>query len=259
MADDKTNVALITGASAGIGMEIAKALAADGENLLLVARREDRLRALADELSGKHNIKVHVLRADLADPAAPNQIFDFTQQNNFAVTTLINNAGFGLRGTFHELDRQRQLDMIQVNVTALTNLTHLFLPSMLENNHGRILNVASIAAFEPGPYMSIYHATKGFVLHFSEGIAEELRSTNVTVSCLCPGPTRTEFGEVSGLGSTIIFKFAAPVERVTRTALRAMKNKKMVAVHGFGNRAGLFLMRFTPRIVVRRVAGRLQK
>ena len=252
-------LALITGASAGIGLELAKQLACDGYDLLLTARREDRLRQIADDLTNTTSASITIFIADLADPASPQNIYDFTKENNLTIDTLINNAGFGLRKDFHESDLPRLLEMIQVNITALTHLTGLFLPDMIKRKNGTILNVASTAAFTPGPHMAVYYATKAFVLHFSEAIASELQNTGVTVSCLCPGPTNTEFGEVSGMSTTKVFKFAVPVEPVVTTAIKGMKKKKKIIIPGFGNRAGIFFMRFTPRIIVRYMVGKLQR
>jgi len=252
-------LALITGASAGIGLELAKQLACDGYDLLLTARREDRLRQIADDLTNTTSASITIFIADLADPASPQNIYDFTKENNLTIDTLINNAGFGLRKDFHESDLPRLLEMIQVNITALTHLTGLFLPDMIKRKNGTILNVASTAAFTPGPHMAVYYATKAFVLHFSEAIASELQNTGVTVSCLCPGPTNTEFGEVSGMSTTKVFKFAVPVKPVVTTAIKGMKKKKKIIIPGFGNRAGLFFMRFTPRIIVRYMVGKLQR
>src|ERR1700674_5534802 len=190
--------ALVTGASAGIGWALAEELAAGGANLVLTARRTERLTQLAHELTGRHNVQVLVYSADLARPQAPGEIFRFTQQKGVPVEVLVNNAGFGAYGEFHKMDAQRLLDMVQVNVAAVVHLTHLFLPAMVERRSGYVLIVASTAGFQPVPYISTYAATKGFDLLFAEGLAEEVRRYGVHVCALCPGSTVSEFHEVAG-------------------------------------------------------------
>ena len=181
--------ALITGASSGLGREFARLFAAAGYDIVLVARRRQELDALAAELPPRHGIRARVLVEDLADPMAPSRIFDHLKSEDVQISMLVNNAGFGEKGSFAMLGEKRQMDMLQVNIAALTHLTRLFLPGMLGRRQGRILNVASTAAFLPGPNMAVYFATKAFVLSFSEAIAEEVRGGGVTVTCLCPGPT----------------------------------------------------------------------
>ena len=190
MANERST-ALITGASSGIGRDLARVFAADGYNLVLVARRAAALQGLADELTRDYRIAASVIAADLAEPDATAQIVAQVSAAGTVVDVVVNNAGFGLQGTVAELPLERQLEMIQVNVTALTALSRSFLPSMLSRNRGGILNVGSTAAFQPGPLMAVYYATKAYVESFTEALAEEVSGTAVRVSCLCPGPTET--------------------------------------------------------------------
>ena len=184
---------LITGASSGIGRELARQFAGDGADLVLIARSEDRLRDLAGELTAEYGVTVEVVPADLSQPGSPDQIVQTLAQQQTDVDVLVNNAGFGARGPVAGLGVQRQLEMIEVNVAALTRLTALLLPGMLERRRGDILNVASTAAFQPGPNSAVYYATKAYVLSFTEALAEEVRGSGVRVSCLAPGPTDTGF------------------------------------------------------------------
>src|SRR4051812_3624413 len=201
----KRQTALVTGGSGGIGLELAKVLARNDFDLVLVARKRDTLEAAAGQLEGKFDIKAHVFAADLRIPEAPQTIFDFLLNENIAVDALVNNAGFGLGGEFAETELQSELDMIQVNISALTHLTKLFVPTMIKRRSGRVLNVSSTAAFQPGPLMAVYYATKAYVLSFSEALAEELRNTGVTVTALCPGPTDTDFAEVAHVTNSPLF------------------------------------------------------
>jgi short-subunit dehydrogenase len=209
--------ALITGASSGIGLDLARLFAADGHDVVLIARSEDKLREVAQELTAKHGVVAHVIAADLAKADAPQSIFDRAP----AIDILVNNVGFGTSGKFAETDLRAELDMIQVNIAALTHLTKLFLPPMLQRGHGRFLNVASTAAFQPGPLMAVYYATKAYVLSFSEAIAEELSGTGVSVTVLCPGPTATGFQKAANLGTEALLKVMRPVSSmdVARAAI----------------------------------------
>ncbi|HEY8183007.1 MAG TPA: SDR family oxidoreductase [Thermoanaerobaculia bacterium] len=244
--------ALITGASSGIGMDFARLLSREGYELFLVARSEAKLRALASELG---NAKVIV--ADLVLPDAPQRIFDVSS----GVDVLINNAGFGVSGPFIETDLRKELEMIQVNVSALTHLTRLFLPPMLARKSGHILNLASTAAFLPGPLMAVYYATKAYVLSFSEAIADELRGTGVTVTALCPGPTATGFAEVAGMESSRLFSLMRPMssEAVARYGLRAMRHGKRVAIPGIANKLSTQSIRVSPRRLVTTIVRKLQE
>jgi short-subunit dehydrogenase len=249
--------ALVTGASSGIGRELAHCFARDGHDCVLLARSKDALHDLADTLESTHGIDAHALPADLSVPGVADDIQAELRERSLTVDVLVNNAGFGARGAFAELDAQRQVDMIRVNVTALTHLTRRLLPSMLERNRGGVLNVASTAAFQPGPYMSVYYATKAYVLSFSEGLTGEVEDTGVTVTCLTPGPTDTAFADRSGMRGTMSFETASVMspEAVAETGYDAFRDGRALVVPGWPNKIGAFLVRFTPRPVARRVAG----
>ncbi len=251
---------LITGASAGLGEGFARAIAADKQDLILTARRVDRLEALAAELRAAHGITVHVFAADLADPAAPERLIADIAASSLTIDTLINNAGFGARGAFADLDLGGQLGQIDVNCRALVALSHAVLPAMIARGGGGILNVASIASFQPGPWMAVYYASKAFVLSFSEALHEEVKAKGVRVVALCPGPTRTEFADVAGMGDSELFKrFASPAEAVVRDGLAALKANHAVKISGAMNTVMASSIRFTPRGLARRIAGSLQK
>ncbi len=226
--------ALITGASQGIGHEFAKLFAADGFPLVLVARDEPRLAQIAAELSAKHGIPVKVLVKDLSKPSSPSEIFDELQREKIPVGVLVNNAGFGFHGPFLDLDWQKQSDLVQVNITALAHLTHLFVKPMLARRDGRILNVASTAAFVPGPFMAMYYASKAFVQSFSQALAEELDGTGVTVTSVCPGFTRSQFQARAGIkrGGGFPIMEAGVVARIGYRG--AMRGKRLV-VTGWAN------------------------
>jgi uncharacterized protein len=249
---------LITGASSGIGLELSRLFAADRSNLVLVARSKDKLDQLADELRRAHGVEVHVLPKDLADPAAPKAIFDELGANGIQVDTLVNNAGFGASGPFVDILLQRQLEMIQVNVTALTQLTRLFLPSMIERKRGGVLNVGSTASFQPGPMMAVYCATKAFVLSFTEALVEEVVGTGVTVSCLAPGATETRFAATAGMSKSFLFRSGMmDVRTVTRAGYRGFRAGKVLVVPGLKDKLIIFSLRLAPRAVVRKIAKRL--
>jgi uncharacterized protein len=249
--------ALITGASSGIGLDLAHLFAEDGHDVVLVARSEDKLRELAKELEAKHGIRATVIVADLAKPHAPQQIFVVAPP----VDILVNNAGYGTSGKFAETDLRAELDMIQVNLAALTHLTKLFLGPMLERRRGRILNVASTASFQPGPLMAVYYATKAYVLSFSEAIAEETRGTGVTVTALCPGPTATGFQKAANMGSEALLKVMRPVSsmEVARAGYRGLMRGKRIVIPGMKNKLGVQSLRVSPRAVVTKVVRALQE
>jgi short-subunit dehydrogenase len=252
--------ALITGASAGLGEIFARKLAAQGSDLILTARRVDRLESLATELRGKHGIAVAVIPADLAAPDAPAALIAEIGKRGLAVNTLINNAGFGARGAFADVDGATQARMIDLNCRALVELCHAVLPGMIRMRSGGILNVASTASFQPGPWMAVYYATKAFVLSFSEALHEEVRGQGVHVAALCPGPTRTEFAEIADMGDSELFKrFASDPDRVVEDGLRALAANRAVKVSGLMNGILAGSIRFTPRGLARRLAGSLQK
>src|SRR6266852_587673 len=204
--DRKSQTALITGASAGIGRELAKLFAKDGYNLVLVARNGSRLNQFADELQRQFSISAKALALDLASVSAPQFLFDQLTRENIAIDVLVNNAGYGKLGAFAEVSLEESLGQIQLNITALTHLTKLLLGPMLELKSGKILNVASTAGFQPGPLMAVYYATKAYVISFSEALANELSGSGVTVTCLCPGATDTEFQKRAGTEETLLFK-----------------------------------------------------
>ncbi|RPI49792.1 MAG: SDR family oxidoreductase, partial [Chloroflexi bacterium] len=196
---DRKQTALVTGASRGIGEAFARQLAAQGKDLVVVSRDEARLQELADELSAAHGVRVHVIACDLSMPGAAGQVWAETERLGIAVDLLVNNAGVGKRGVFAELDHDFQAAMVRLNVNAVVELTRLYLPGMRARHRGGVINVASNAAFQPVPYMAVYAATKAFVLHFSEALAEEVGPGGVWVMALCPGATDTTFWEVAGL------------------------------------------------------------
>jgi short-subunit dehydrogenase len=253
--------ALITGGSGGIGLEIAKQLARRGLDLVLVARTRDALEAVAGQIEGQHDVKVHVFAADLRRREAPEELFDFLRNENIPTQILVNNAGFGLGGEFADTDVQRELEMIQVNIVALTHLTKLFLPAMIKAKSGHVLNLASTAAFQPGPLMAVYYATKAYVLSFSEALAEELRHTGVSVTALCPGPTRTEFATAAHITNSRLFNLfgTADAAAVAEYGVRAMMEGTRVAVPGIKNKIVAQANRFAPRAVTTKVARILQE
>ena len=249
-----TAVALITGASAGLGVDFARQLAAQGKRLMLAARRKDRLDALAAELGNARTIAI-----DMSEVGAIDRLMSDLDAQGEQVELLVNNAGFGLTGRFAELDRKRQRQMIDLNCGALTELAHAVLPGMIERRSGAILNVASTAAFQPGPGMAVYFATKAFVLSFSEALHEEVKRHGVTVSALCPGPTATEFGEVAGFGSSnLLDKVAADSASVVRAGLAGLDKGKAVIIPGLMNKSTAQAHRFFPRSWVRKAAGMLK-
>ena len=246
-------VTLITGASAGLGVEFARQCAARGDELVLVARRRDRLDALAIELG-----RAHAVDADLAAPGAAARLVDEVAARGLAVETLVNNAGFGLVGRFADLPRDRQRAMIDLNAGVLTELAHLVLPGMLERRSGGILNIASTAAFQPGPFFGVYFATKAYVLAFSEALHQELKGTGVHVSALCPGPTATEFGGVAGVRSARFDRFSAEAAGVVAAGLAGLARNKAVVVPGMLNKFTAQSSRVIPRAAMRRIVARLK-
>lgn len=245
-----TPVAVVTGASAGLGEEFARQLAAKGHRLVLVARRKERLGTLAGELGNARAVEM-----DLSQPGATASLMANVNEHGETVELLINNAGFGLSGRFAELDARRQREMIDLNCGALTDLAHAVLPGMIERRSGGILNVASTAAFQPGPGMAVYFATKAFVLSFSEALHDEMKPNGVKVSCLCPGPTRTEFRSVSGFDPKgPIGKISAEAASVVRAGVQGLENNKAVVVPGLSNKLISQAHRLFPRAMMRRAA-----
>jgi uncharacterized protein len=247
--------ALITGASGGIGFELSQIFARDRINLILVARSKEKLEGMAFSLSRDYGINVTPFPADLSDMEQVKKVYEHCRQNSIQVDYLVNNAGFGDNGYFVESDWNRQLEMINLNITALTYLTRLFLPEMVSRQSGKILNVASTAAFQPGPMMSVYYASKAYVLSFSEAISNELEGKGVTVTALCPGATVSGFQKAAALEESKLFKgkkLPSSAE-VAAFGYRAMNKGKVVAIHGFMNAVLATSIRFTPRFLVRRV------
>jgi len=249
------HTALITGASAGIGRELCKLAAQDKRDLVLVARRRDRLEEIAAELRTAQGVEVTVIAADLGQAKAPQEILGQVLAAGIEVECLMNNAGFGAHGPFAEMERARQLEMIDVNIRALVELCHLFLPAMLLRKQGQILNVASIAGFVPGPYMATYYASKAFVLSFTEALATELRGSGVSVTASCPGPTATEFSDVAGSSRTKLFRRGvADAASVAKHAYKAMLAGKVVAIPGFMNKLLAASSSLGPRAMIRNIA-----
>jgi len=260
MPSASPKTALITGASFGIGLELARIFAREGYSLVLVARTADRLRQLASELEKNHGTRSLILATDLTDPGASAYVLDQTTRSDIQIDVLVNNAGFGQYGKFAENDLEECLRQIQLNITTLTHLTRLYLPAMIERKTGKILNVASTAAFQPGPLMAVYYATKAYVLHFSEALANELRGTGVTVTCLCPGPTATEFQKRANLAGTRLAKLGSmDAHTVAEDGYRGLITGKPVVISGFRNWLVAQSIRFAPRRMVTAVARKLQE
>jgi short-subunit dehydrogenase len=253
--------ALVTGASSGIGLDLARVLAEDGHDLVLVARGEARLRELADNLAKRHGITAHVIVADLARPHAAVTIAGELQRRRIDIEILVNNAGFGLTAPFVETDLQKELDMIQVNVVALTELTKLLLIPMVARRRGRILNLASTAAFQPGPLMAVYYATKAYVLSFSEAIADELRDSGVTVTALCPGPTDTGFADVAQMTESRLFTMMRPMSsrQVALAGYRGMMAGRRIVIPGATNKMLVQSLRVSPRRMITTVVRKFQE
>jgi short-subunit dehydrogenase len=252
--------ALVTGASSGLGRDYARLFAADGHDVVLVARRRERLEELARDIGAASGARAHVVALDLAERDAARRLVGELAERGIAVDFLVNNAGLGTNGPFADADLASQLAMIQVNVATLVELTHLLLPGMLERGRGRILNIGSTAGFQPGPNMAVYFASKAFVNSFTEALAYELAGTGVTATVSCPGATATEFGEVAGNGSTLLFKMgAADSMGVAREGYAAMMAGQSMVVHGLMNKLGVQALRVSPRAVVTGLAARLNR
>jgi short-subunit dehydrogenase len=260
---EKTNrkTALITGASGGIGLELTKLFAKDVYNLVLVARSQDKLSQLKTELEKRRGISVRVIPKDLSDPNAPGEIYAELEQASVQIDVLVNNAGYALFGPFVEAGEQEILDMLQVNIMALTHLTRLFLPGMVERKEGRVLNLGSTAAFVPGPLMAVYYASKAYVLSFSEAIAEEVKGTGVTVTVLAPGSTESGFQKRAGMeNSKLVSGRRLPTAAsVARAGYNAMMKGKTLEVPGLGNKMIPLVARLSPRSLVPIVVRRSQE
>jgi len=256
-----SNFTLITGASSGIGLELAEVFAREKHNLILVARSENKLQELKERLEKTYGITAHVIGADLSKHDAAAKLYEMTVSRNWVVETLVNNAGLGALGAFATSAWDKQAEMIQVNITSLTELTRLYLPTMIANKSGKILNVASTAAFQAGPLMSVYYASKAYVLSFSEGLFEELKGTGVSATALCPGPTESNFAKAADMEGLLLFKMLKlPSSRdVAEYGYKALMRNKAIAVHGALNKvistAGTRLM---PRSALRKIVHSMQ-
>jgi len=252
--------ALVTGASSGIGLELAHLFARDGYRLVLLARNRNTLRQLGDDLQSRYSITVRIAPKDLAHPATPPELYQELQEAGIVLDVLVNNAGFGGAGAFVSTDWNQEAEMMQVNMVALTHLTKLFLPQ-IRAREGKIMNVASTAAFQPGPFMAVYYASKAYVLSFTEALAEELSGTRVTATCLCPGPVKTNFQRRAYLEGTAMINspLLVDVREVARVGYEGMKQGKRLVIPGWKNRVGVEMLRISPRAVVTKVVRKLQE
>lgn len=252
---------LITGASSGIGKEIAKIHAEKGGDLVIVARSKDKLEKLKTELESKHSVKVTVIVKDLGLPEAPKEIYDEVLKAGIQVDYLVNNAGFGGLGKFHERDWSQDLAMINLNIVALTALTRLFLPDFVKRNSGKILNVSSTASLMPGPLQAVYFASKAYVTSFSNAIAEELHDTNITVTSLMPGATETEFGRISGMDKTSMFQQTASARKVAEDGYNGMMAGKLDVITGilFGMKLMMAMVPLSPKRMLLKQIRRMQE
>jgi short-subunit dehydrogenase len=246
----RTQIALITGASSGIGLHLAREFAKHEHPLVLVAPVESELRDLASQLGREFGVEAWAIAKDLERDEAPQEIYDELLARGTSIEILVNNAGQGQRGKFWEIDLERDLSVLRLNVEALLRMTKLFLPPMISRRHGRILNTASVAGFEPGPNLAVYHASKAFVLSFSEALAEELEGTGVTLTALCPGPTDTDFFEKADMVKTAAFQKAnvMPPQPVAEAGYKALMSGDRIVVPGAANKALVFSRRFLPEI-----------
>ncbi len=253
--------ALITGASSGIGAELAKQFAADSINLVLVARRQEPMKKLASGLKKEFNIQVDIFPADLTDAKARQNVFDSLRQRKITIDFLVNNAGFGDNGPFAECDWDKQQRMIELNITALSHLTRLFLPEMIKRKNGGILNVASTAGFLPGPNMSVYYATKAYVLSFSEALAEEVHSYGIKISALCPGPVKTEFQQTARIQNAFLFNnpLVLSAEKVARIGYVGFKHGKVINIAGIPFKIMMHSLRTSPRALTRKLSAWMAK
>ena len=252
--------ALITGASSGIGLELAHLFARDGYRLVLVARSRGALRELGDELQARHSITVRISPKDLAHPASPGELYQELQEAGIVLDVLVNNAGFGGSGSFLNSDWNHEAEMIHVNIAALTHLTKLFLPQ-IRAREGKLLNVASVAAFLPGPFMAVYYASKAYVLSFTEALAEELGGTGTTVTCLCPGPVATGFQKRAGTSSSQMMKspLVVDVREVARAGYEGMQQGKRLVIPGWKNALLVQGLRASPRNMATKIVSRMHE
>jgi len=253
--------ALITGASSGIGKEFSKIHAEKGGDLIIIARSEDKLNELKKELEQKHKINVFVISKDLTQPNAAKEIYEQVQNAGLKVDYLINNAGFGGLGKFNERDLEKDLQMINLNISVLTALTHYFLQDFVKNNEGKILNVSSTASLMPGPLQAVYYATKAYVTFFSNAIAEELHDTSITVTNLMPGATETEFGKVSGMDKTKMFKKPVTARSVAEDGYNGMLKGKLDVISGlnFSQKLMTAMIPLTPKKMILKQIRQMQE
>ena len=254
-------IALITGASSGIGLELAKLFARESHDLALVARSYNTLKHIADNLQQTYGVQVKCYAKDLSVSSTPEEIFEALQSEGGNIDILVNNAGFGWRGEFTKMSTADALAMIQVNMTSLTHLTRLFLPGMIERKRGKILNLASTAAFQPGPMMATYYASKAYVLSFSEALSEELQGTGVTVTAFCPGPTATGFGQRAGFTNNKVLggMLSMDSRTVALDGYKGLMNRKPLVISGWKNWIGTQLVRFIPRPFPAKIVKKVQQ
>jgi uncharacterized protein len=258
----RTNpIALITGASSGIGLELAKLFARESHDLALVARSHEKLKLIAEDLQQTYGVQVKYYAKDLSISSTPEEIFEALQSEGGNIDVLVNNAGFGWRGEFAQMELSDIMGMIQVNITSLTHLTRLFLPGMVSRKRGKILQVASTAAFQPGPMMAIYYASKAYVLSFSEALSEELNGTGITVTAFCPGPTATNFGQRAGFSNEKILGgiLSMNSRAVALDGYKGLMKGKPLVISGWKNWAGTQLVRFMPRPLPARLVKKVQQ
>jgi short-subunit dehydrogenase len=246
---------LITGASSGIGYELAKVFAEKGYNIVLVARRENILNEMAEKILKCYGVKTKVIQKDLTKINAAKEVFNEVKKSNINIDILVNNAGIGSCGFFHEIELKKHIDTININITALTELTRLFVKDMIERKQGKILNVASTGAYQPGPIIAVYYATKAYVLSFSEAICNELKHYNITVTALCPGTTSTEFSKNAGKCD---LKNAMNPRKVAEIAYDGLMKGKKVVVPGILNKFLVFLSKITPRSILANIVKKIQ-
>lgn len=256
-----SKTALITGASGGLGLSFVNLFAKEGYDLVLVARNGERLEEIKKEIEEKYNVKAIVVAKDLCSPNGAQEVYDATKEAEIKIDVLVNNAGFGDFGEFYKSDINKQIRMVDLNCTALMHLCHLYLPDMIEQKRGNILNVDSIAAFQAGPLMSVYYATKAFVLSFSQALTRELKDMGVKVTALCPGPIRTNFDNAADLGESGLFKNLKvwDPDVVAKFGYKKMKKGKSLCICGFTNKIIVFANRLSPRSLVRNLVYQIQK
>jgi uncharacterized protein len=252
----RNETVLVTGASSGLGLELADLFARDGADLILVARRLERLEEVAERLTTDHGVRTLVIPMDLSEPGSVDRLAESIHEMGLQVDVLVNSAGFGARGPFAAMPADRVGGMLEVNIGALTNLTRHFLPGMIERGRGGVINLGSLAGFLPGALMTTYYASKAYVLAFSEALSEEVRGTGVTVCCVAPGPTDTGFVEAAEIEGIRFFRLGAMDARsVAETGYRAFRKGNALSLPGASTRAAAFLLRFSPRALTRRVGG----